>query len=167
MSPGVLTTLRARVTVVRRCRVVRGECGGVAEQRSEGQSPRQGRLTRISRRRLLQATGGALAVGAGAAALYGGLALIAPPARRVVGPPRGGYPRGQYQIADYGVHVRPDPESAVDVVIPPLWNLVITPTLTQTPGSPEQQRLAAAFQAGDGAHASPPPVGFALMPYDL
>lgn len=139
----------------------------MAEQQSEGQPPQNGRLTRISRRRLLQATGGVLAVGAGTAALYGGLALIAPPARRVVGPPRGGYPRGQYQIADYGVRVRPDPESAVDVVIPPVWNLVITATLTQVPGRREQQRLEAALQAVEGAYAYAPAGVFTLVAYGL
>ena len=139
----------------------------VAEQQNEGQSPRQGRLTRISRRRLLQVTGGALAVGAGAAALYGRLALIAPPTRPVVGPPKGGYPRGQYQIADYGIRVRPDPESAVDVVIPPVWNLVITATLTQAPALREQQRLEAALRAVESVYGYAPTGVFALVAYGL
>lgn len=167
MSLGVLTTIRVRVTVVWRCRVTQGEHGDVADQPSDRQSLRQGGLTRISRRRLLQATGGALAAGAGAAALYKGLALIAPPARRVVGPPRGGYPGGQYQIADYGVRVRPDPASAVDVIIPPVWNLVITATLTQAPGRREQQRLEAALQAVESAYPYAPTGVFALVAYGL
>jgi hypothetical protein len=141
--------------------------GNMAEQQGEEQPPRQGNLTRISRRRLIQATGGALALGAGAAALYGGLALIAPPARQVVRPPRGGYPRGQYQIAEYGVQVRPDPESAVDVVIPPVWNLVITATLTRAPGLREQQRLEAALRAVEGAYPYSPAGVFALVAYGL
>jgi hypothetical protein len=144
----------------------------VAEQQGEGQQEvgqplRQGRSTRISRRRLLQATGGALAVGAGAAALYRGLALIAPPARQVVRPPRGGYPHGQYQIADYGVRVRPDRDSGVDVVIPPVWNLVITATLTRAPGLREQQRLEAALRAVESAYAYTPAGVFALVAYGL
>src|SRR5262245_49129969 len=61
----------------------------VADRQNEERSPPKCGTTRITRRRLLQATGGALAVGAGAAALYGGLSLIAPPARRAVGPPKG------------------------------------------------------------------------------
>src|SRR5690348_10733271 len=126
MHPDVLTALGGRVTVAERCRGERGRDVDVAERQKEGPSPPigGGETTRITRRRLLQATaGGALAVGAGAAALYyGRLALIAPPTRRAVGPPPGGYPRAQYQIADYGVRVRPAPDSAVDVVIPPVWN---------------------------------------------
>src|SRR5262249_28251620 len=136
-------------------------------QQSKGEPSRQGRPRRISRRRLLQATGGAVAIGAGAAALYGGLALIAPPARRVVGPPRGGYPPGQYQIADYGVRVRPDPESAVDVALPPVWNLVITAKLTRRPGPREQQRLEAALRAVEAAYPYEPAGVFALVAYGL
>jgi hypothetical protein len=115
----------------------------------------------------LQATGGALALGAGAAALYEGLALVAPPARRVVGPPRGGYPLGQYQIADYGVRVRPDPVSAVDTEIPPAWNLVITAMLTRAPGPREQQRLEAALRAVEAAYPYAPSGVFALVAYGL
>ena len=139
----------------------------MADQQSDGQSSPHGRRTRISRRRLLQATGGVLAVGAGAAALYKGLALIAPPTRQAVEPPRGGYPRGQYQIADYGVRVRPDPESAVDVVIPPVWNLVITATLTLAPGRREQQRIEAALRAVERAYAYAPAGVFVLVAYGL
>jgi hypothetical protein len=85
----------------------------------------------------------------------------------VVGPPRGGYPRGQYQIADYGVRVQPDPESAVDVVIPPVWNLVITATLIRAPGLREQRRLEAALQAVEGAYAYAPEGIFPLVAYGL
>ena len=86
---------------------------------------------RLSRRRLLQVAGGGAIAAVGATALYEGLALVAPhPATGRRGP-RGGYPAGQYQVADYGVRVQPDPESAVVVSIPPVWNLVITATLTR------------------------------------
>ncbi len=137
------------------------------DQQSEGRLSHNGKLKRISRRRLLQATGGALAAGAGAAALYGGISLLAPPARQVVVPPRGGFPRGQYQVADYGIRTRSDPESAVDVVIPPTWNLVITATLTRTPGPHEQQRLEAALRAVEDAYAYAPAGIFALVAYGL
>ena len=123
--------------------------------------------TRISRRRLLQATGGVIAAGAGAAALYRGLSLIAPPARQPVKPPPGGYPRGQYQTADYGVRVRPDPESAVPVVIPPVWNLVITATLVRPPGVREQQRLEAALRAVETAYPYSPTGVFTLVAYGV
>jgi hypothetical protein len=139
----------------------------VADRQNEGRSPQKGKPTRISRRRLLQATGGAPAVRAGAAGLYAGLALIAPSTRRAIGPPKGGYPRGQYQVSDYGVRVRPDPESGVDVVIPPVWNLVITATLTKAPGLHEQRRLEAALQAVEGAYAYASAGVFVLVAYGL
>ncbi len=122
---------------------------------------------RISRRRLLQATGGVALAGAGAAALYGGLSLLAPPTRHAVKPPPGGYPVGQYQIADYGVRVLPDPASAVPVVIPPVWNLVITTTLRRSPGTREQQRLEAALRAVEAAYPYSPAGVFALVAYGL
>jgi hypothetical protein len=121
----------------------------------------------LSRRRLLQVAGGGVAVAAGAAALYGGLALIAPPARRVVVPPPGGYPLGQYQIADYGTRVQPDPDSGVLVNIPPVWNLVITATLTRQPGLRDQQRLEAALRAVETAYPYSPAGVFALVAYGL
>lgn len=121
----------------------------------------------LSRRRLLQVAGGGIAVAAGAAALYEGLALLAPPKRHVVGPPPGGYPIGQYQIADYGVRVQPDPETAVIVSIPPVWNLVITATLTRAPGRREQQRLEAALQAAEHAYPYNPSGVFVLVAYGL
>jgi hypothetical protein len=124
-------------------------------------------LSRISRRRLLQAAGGAIAVGAGAAALYGALSLTAAPARPPVKPPPGGYPPGQYQISDFGVRVRPDPASAVEVVIPPMWNLVITATLTRAPELRDQQRLEAALRAVEAAYPYSPAGVFALVAYGL
>ncbi len=167
MGLGFLTANHVLDIVAWRCQVVRGEYGDVTEQPSEGDSSGQGTYRRISRRRLLQATGGALAVGAGAAALYRGVALIAPPVRQAVRPPKGGYPLGQYQIADYGVRVRPDPASAVDVVIPPVWNLVITATLTHAPGRREQHRLEAALQAVEAAYPYTPAGVFTLVAYGL
>lgn len=116
---------------------------------------------------MLQATGGVIAVGAGTAALYGGLSLIAPPARQPVKSPPGGYPRGQYQISAYGVRVRPDPESAVEVVIPPVWNLAITATLARAPSTREQQRLEAALRAVEAAYPYSPAGVFALVAYGL
>src|SRR5579884_1168631 len=120
----------------------------------------------VSRRRLLQMAGGGAAAAVGVAALYRGLALLAPPARQG-GPPPGGYPLGQYQIADYGVRVQPDPESSVVVNIPPVWNLVITATLTRAPGIREQQRLEAALHAVEQAYSYSPSGVFALIAYGL
>src|SRR5690349_14482270 len=118
---------------------------------------------RITRRRLLQVAGGGVVATAGAAALYRALAVINPPARTAAsaaparpGAPPGGYPAGQYQVADYGVRVRPDPDSAVVVAIPPMWNLVITATLARAPGMPEQRRLEAALGAVEAAYAYAP-----------
>jgi hypothetical protein len=121
----------------------------------------------LSRRRMLQVAGGGFAAALGLAALYEGLALVAPcPARDVEAPP-GGYPVGQYQVADYGMRVQPDPESAVVVSIPPLWNLVITATLTHAPGVREQQRLEAALRAVEAAYSYSPAGVFALVAYGL
>lgn len=135
---------------------------GEAKQVSASQARR-----RLSRRRLLQVAGGGIAAAAGAAALYEGLALLAPPKRHVVEPPSGGYPVGQYQVADYGVRVRPDPATAVIVSIPPVWNLVITATLTRAPGRREQQRLEAALQAIEQAYPYNPSGVFTLVAYGL
>lgn len=122
---------------------------------------------RFSRRRLLQVAGGGMAVAAGAAALYEGLARVVPPGRPVVGPPPGGYPIGQYQVADYGVRSQPDPATGVVVSIPPMWNLVITATLAHAPGRPEQQRLEAALHAIEKAYPYNPSGVFALVAYGL
>src|SRR5690242_15727277 len=122
---------------------------------------------RLSRRRLLQVGGGGIAAAAGAAALYEGLVLLAPPKRHVVKPPPGGYPIGQYQIANYGVRVRPDPQTAVIVALPPVWNLVITAALTRAPGRREQQRLEAALQAVEHAYPYSPSGVFTLVAYGL
>jgi hypothetical protein len=139
----------------------------MAEQRADGQPTPVRAAPRVTRRRLLQATGGVLAAGAAATALYRGLALVAPPARQVVAPPLGGFPRGQYQIADYGVRVRPDPGSAVEVTIPPAWNLVITATLARAPGPHEQQRLESALRAVEVAYPYAPAGVFTLVAYGL
>src|SRR5689334_9283323 len=121
----------------------------MAEEQSKETTRVSPNVTRrpLSRRRLLQLAGGGIAAAAGAAALYEGLARVAPPNRHSVEPPSGGYPVGQYQVADYGVRVQPDAKTAVVIAIPPVWNLVITATLTLAPGLREQQRLEAALRA--------------------
>jgi hypothetical protein len=142
----------------------------MAKQEGDPQIACRHGARRVSRLRLLQATGGGLAVAAGAAgatALYHRLALVGAPTRHTVAPPPGGYPIGQYQIADYGVHVRSDPESAVDVLIPPVWSLVITAKLTRAPGPHEQQRLEAALRAVEAAYPYAPAGVFALVAYGL
>jgi hypothetical protein len=121
----------------------------------------------VSRRHLLQVAGGGALVAVGVAALYEGLALVAPHPARNVEAPRGGYPVGQYQVADYGVRVQPDPESAVVVGVPPTWNLVITATLTRAPGVHEQQRLEAALRAVEAAYPYSPSGIFTLVAYGL
>lgn len=122
------------------------------------------RPTQLTRRRFLLVGGGV----ATAAALYAGLALIQPHStRHIVGPPPRGYPAGQYQIANYGVRVQADPASAVDVIIPPVWNLVITAQLTRAPGQREQQRLEAALRAVESAYPYSPSGVFALVAYGL
>ena len=121
----------------------------------------------MTRRRVLQATGGALALAAGVTALYRGIEALTLAPRRSVASPSGGYPDGQYQIADYGVRVRPDATSSVDVVIPPVWNLVITATLTRVPGIREQQRLEASLRAVEAAYSYAPTGVFALVAYGL
>lgn len=105
---------------------------------------------------------------AAAAAFYTSLELIQQhPTRRIVGPPPHGYPAGQYQIADYGVRVQADPESAVEVIIPPVWNLVITVQLVRAPGHKEQQRLEAALRAVESTYPYLPAGVFALVAYGL
>jgi hypothetical protein len=87
--------------------------------------------------------------------------------QRDAGPPPGGYPIGQYQVADYGVRVQPDPDSAVLVDIPPVWSLVITATLTRPPTLRDQQRLEASLQAVEAAIPYSPAGVFALVAYGL
>jgi hypothetical protein len=65
------------------------------------------------------------------------------------------------------VRVRPDPVSAVQAVIPPAWNMVITARLARTPGPPEQQRLEAALRAVESAYPYAPSGVFALVAYGL
>ena len=139
----------------------------MAEDREQSpQSPpaRKGRLSALTRRRFLVVGGGMAA----AAALYTGLALIQQhPMRRVAVPPPQGYPVGQYQIADYGVRVQADPESAVEVIIPPVWNLVITAQLTRAPGQKEQQRLEAALRTIESTYPYSPAGVFVLVAYGV
>ena len=118
----------------------------------------------ITRRRLLVVVGGGVAA---VSALYAGLALLERPVRSVVGSPPGGYPEGQYQIAAYGVRVRADKQSGVDVIVPPVWNLVITAQLTRAPGRREQQRLEGALHAVESAYSYSPAGVFALVAYGL
>jgi hypothetical protein len=121
---------------------------------------------RLPRRRLLQLAGGGIAVVAGVAALYEGLALLAPSPKRY-GPPMHGYPPGQYQIAAYGVRIAPDQESAVDVDIPPVWNMVITATLRRAPAIAEQRRVELALRAVESAYPYSPAGVFLLVAYGL
>lgn len=122
---------------------------------------------RLSRRSVLRVAAGGLVASTGAAALYVTLSKLAPTTPRVYGPPPGGYPIGQYQIAQYGGRVKPDPESAVDVEIPPVWNLAITATLTRAPTSADQARLEAALRAVESAYAYAPSGVFALVGWGL
>lgn len=121
---------------------------------------------RLSRRRLLQIAGGGVVAVAGGVTLYHALASAAPPVHRIA-PPRGGYPVGQYQTADYGMRVQPDPASGVVVEIPPVWNLAITAKITRAPGPREQQRLEGALHAIETAYSYAPSGVFALVAYGL
>ena len=122
---------------------------------------------RLSRRTLLRVGAGGLAASAGAAALYEALAQLASSSPRVYGPPPGGYPVGQYQIAQYGARVKVDPESAVEVEIPPVWNLAITATLARAPTLADQRRVEAALHAVETAYPYSPAGVFALVGYGL
>lgn len=173
-----LTALDATTTVIVRQGVETRGYSSVAEQqppqrpseqlpelqRTEMAQSDNNRPPSLSRRRFLAIGGGSAAA---AAALYAGLAVIQRQARPTVGPPRGGYPVGQYQIADYGVRVQPDPQSAVDVIIPPVWNVVVTAQLTRAPRRKEQQRLEAALRAVESAYPYSPAGVFALVAYGL
>jgi hypothetical protein len=138
----------------------------MSEEKDSGPDRPQVFFGRVPRRRFLQAAGGGLAVVAGAAALYEALALLSPAPQRY-GPPAQGYPLGQYQIGSYGVRTEPDPESAVDVDIPPVWNIVMTATLRRAPGISEQRRLEAALQAVESSYPYSPAGVFLLVAYGL
>jgi hypothetical protein len=138
---------------------------GEADDGKVTPQPEQG-APQLSRRTLLLSAGGGLAAAAGVAALYAGLARLAAPPQRV-GPPPNGYPEGQYEVAAYGVRVVADPATAVQVTVPPLWNLVITATLTRRPSLHDQQRLEAALRAIESAYAYAPSGVFALVAYGL
>lgn len=121
--------------------------------------------SRLTRRRLFVVAGAGMAA---AAALYTGLALShRSPGRSAVGAPPGGYPTGQYQVAAYGVRVRADAQSAVEVIVPPVWNLAITTRLTHAPGQREQQRLEAALHAIESSYPYSPAGVFTLVGYGL
>lgn len=137
-----------------------------AEDHRAAQSEPENKVSpaRLSRRRLLVLAGGGAA---GAAALYAWLALSERPRRVVVGPPPGGYPAGQYQVAAYGVRTQVNGQSAVDELVPPTWNLVITAQLTRAPDRREQQRLESALHAVESAYAYSPAGIFALVAYGL
>jgi hypothetical protein len=117
-------------------------------------------------RRRFMVIAGAGAAGA-AAALYTGVSLVERSARTSAGPPARGYPAGQYQIADYGVRVKADPHSGVDIIVPPVWNVAITARLTRGPGSHERRRLETALQAVESAYPYSPSGVFALVAYGL
>lgn len=126
----------------------------------------QGPWRRMSRRRLLMAAGGGVVAVAGTAALYEALARRATAPVRVV-PPANGYPAGQYQIAEYGMKMVTDTDSGVQVNVPPIWNMVVTATLTRKPGHREQQRLEAALRAVEAAYSYSPAGVFAEVAYGL
>ncbi|HEX9069339.1 MAG TPA: hypothetical protein VF807_11280 [Ktedonobacterales bacterium] len=127
---------------------------------------RPARTIRLSRRKMLVVAGGGVAAVASVTALYRGLASLSPPPLRG-GPPKRGYPIGQYQIAEYGVRTAPDPESAVQVDIPPVWSLVITALLAHPPTLAGRQRLEAALRAVEAAYPYAPSGVFMVMGYGL
>ena len=135
------------------------------DQRSPDNSPPPAH-PQISRRALLRAAGASVIGVAGAAVLYEVLAHTSPMPHRVL-PPRGGYPLGQYQIADYGMPVIDDPATAIQINIPPQWNVVVTTTLTHTPTRADQQRLSAALAAVESAYAWSPTGVFTSVGYGL
>jgi len=128
----------------------------------------QSTKTRMSRRQLIRIAGVGAAAAVAGGALYTGLSrVVSPPDRQTVSPPPHGYPTGQYEVIDYGVKVRPDPASAVEVIIPPVWNLVITTTLTRKVGVTEQRRLEGALASIERAYPYSPAGVFALVGYGL
>jgi len=142
--------------------------GGVADETRAQGAPMEtagadGPAAWTRRRFLAVAGGGATAAGA----LYAGLALVERPARPVIAPPPHGYPDGQYQILDYGVRVQSAPESAVEVIVPPAWNVVITARLRRRPDRQAQGRLEAALRAVESAYPYAPTGVFALVAYGL
>lgn len=122
---------------------------------------------RVSRRTMLRATAGGVVATAGVAALYGTLAHTTTPPRRTFGPPKGGYPTGQYEVSAYGVRVQDDAQTGIAVDVPPMWNLVVTASLTRAPGTHEQRRLEAALVALERAYPYSPAGIFALVGYGL
>jgi hypothetical protein len=128
------------------------------QSREAGTDRGRGALTR---RRFLAAAGGS------AAALHMGLAAAEQPFRPDASALPSGLPAGQYQIADYGVRVEADPESGVAVIMPPVWNVVVTARLARAPGLREQRRLEAALRAVEAAYSYSPAGAFALVAYGL
>lgn len=124
-------------------------------------------VPRLRRRTLIKAAGGGVVALAGAGALYRGVSLLVSPPKRAYGPPPGGYPVGQYEVADYGVRLRADPESGVPVDIPPVWTRIITATLKRRPTLADQRRLAAALQGVEAAYPYSPAGVFVLVGYGL
>jgi hypothetical protein len=144
------------------------EDGSVDEQQSQNpratQDENRASPANFSRRRLFALAGGGMAA---AAALYAGLALLERPRRIAVGSPPGGYPAGQYQVAAYGVRAQVDRQSAVEVIVPPVWNRVITAQLTHAPGQREQQQFEGALRAVESAYSYSPAGVFTLAAYGL
>ncbi len=139
----------------------------MADETSTQRTAEKSTGPRITRRRLVVAAGGGVVAASGAGVLYRALAAQSTPPVRRYGPPKGGYPIGQYEVADYGVRVQPDPDSAVMTLIPPTWNLVLTGTLAHPPRLADQQRLEAALQAVEVAYPYSPSGVFALVAYGL
>src|SRR5262249_8587447 len=130
-------------------------------------SPSSADASRLSRRSLLRAAGGGLVAVASAGALYDVLSHLTASPQRTTTLVSQGYPTGQYQIADYGVHVMTYAKTAIPVDIPPLWNVVITARLTRTPGLIEQQRLTDSLAAIEQAYPYTPAGVFTLVAYGL
>jgi hypothetical protein len=65
------------------------------------------------------------------------------------------------------VRVVTDAESGVPVVVPPIWNLVITATLRHAPTARDQRRLEGALHDVEAAYPYSPAGVFALVAYGL